>query len=1045
MKALTRTATRLSAAALLLLPAACQDGPTGPPAVATLEAPAALDGVVGEAVQAEIRVLDGRGRGIRGIDVALSVEGGGSVSADTMTSGADGVVPVSWILGTRAGDQRLTASAQSFTATVIARARAGAPTRVSSVGSVVREDTVGRTGEPAAARVVDSWDNAVSGHSVTFSAPAGVLSATTATTDDEGVARVDVRYPDVAGAFTVRAQSPVGSIEYLYEALPGAAASLTVVSGAGQTGQVGKELPAPIVVRVADALGNGRAGETVRFEVAGGGGSFVPAQGVTGADGAATARWVLGTTPGLHDAVVSAGSLSPAPISATATPGAPDSVTVLGDGQEGDTGAFLPSPLVVRVADRYGNPVAGVAVTWRVVTGGGSISDASGATDAGGAATATWRMGTAEGEQRAQAVVGDLPPVTFTAAAYGGLTITAASLADARRGWPYDVALTAARVEGTPTWSLVGGALPAGLSLAPEGTLSGTPQVEGTFPVTLRIADEAGAQDEAAFDLVVCGAALDLSAGETAVVPFPERCGVVLPPGGGAAYRVGVMARAYRTSGSVNEAVAAGILLRSRVGTPGDAFSLRLPSIVQAPAPEEPALDPETRRLAEATERLHRMLREEERRRFPAPRRAPTLGPPLAQHLLRADSVPLQRTFFVRDYSQGATVTVPATLRDSSAHVLYYEDDGVASENARATDTEIRRLIEYYDAYGPPIIQEAFGGFGPQGTTSNFKDDAGNVLQLPAGDLDRNGRLIVLQIRPSLMLSGAAAYVTSCDRFPRPEHAVSGGTCSYSNEGEVTYYNRPSSDFYLGSLVHEAKHISSHGWAIFGGRGYNPSWIEEGTAEIAKEKSSRDASALADGEEARAADAQTTREGYGMYVVNARARSFLRASPASGIIGTPSPNPNGSTYYGSSWLLHRYLADTYAAGDEDAFFRTMNTTGGGVAAIEQATGRSLSALLVELMAAVAVEGQPAARAAATTRFRSYDFVDIAAQYAGTWPYALGVGPFRTGDAELSTYYSAPSFFDFEAGSEPMRLDALGLGGENALADDDVAVTVTRIR
>ncbi|HUH11974.1 MAG TPA: hypothetical protein VMK65_02650, partial [Longimicrobiales bacterium] len=189
-----------------------------------------------------------------------------------------------------------------------------------------------------------------------------------------------------------------------------------------------------------------------------------------------------------------------------------------------------------------------------------------------------------------------------------------------------------------------------------------------------------------------------------------------------------------------------------------------------------------------------------------------------------------------------------------------------------------------------------------------------------------------------------------------------------------------------------------------------------------------------------------TRATYGMGVVHSRARAFLKAAPANGFIGNPNPNSANSTYYGSSWLLHRYLADAYAGGDEPAFFHAMNTGGTGIEAIEDATGRPFSELLAEVMTAVALEGAGAARAAAPAPFRSYDFADIATVAAGTWPYALSIGAFRTVDTALATYYSAPSFFEFEAeGGDPLRLDTLTGEGLDALLDDEVVLTITRIR
>lgn len=1025
--------------AVLLSAAACGDDPAGPPAVDALEAEAAvLAGTVAEAVPVGIKVLDAAGRPIRGIDVMLAVSGGGSLDADTVPTGSDGVARASWTLGIRAGEQRLTAQAQGHTAHISADARPGPARSLVGLGALQREGTVGSQGDPLAVRALDAWDNPVPGQAVAFATTAGRLAATSVATGGDGTAMTHVTFPTATGDFVVTASVGGARVEFPHAALPAAPALLRATAGEGQSGEVGSALPVPVRVVLTDEHDNPVPGRTLTFEAAEGG-SVSAATVQTDPEGAAVATWTLGPAAGTQTLRARFGSLPELAIEALASAGpASTASAAAGDGQGAQQGTELDAPVVVRVEDRFGNPVGGAPVEWRVAVGGGALVSAHGTTGADGLASARWRLGAA-GPQRLDATAQGLGAVAFTATAYDGMTITVDSLAGARRGWAYEARLTA--TGGGLTWSLAGGTLPAGLSLGADGVLAGVPAQEGVFPLVVRARDAGGAQDDADLSLRVCGDALTLEPGETAQVVWPEACGALLPPAGGAAYRIGVMARAYRTSGYQASDVGGGLLLRSRVGTPGQAFGLTAPQVPPA-RPVEEALDPEIRALQEATERLHHQLREEERRRFPRVAATP-LGPPLPAAMARVQT-PLTRSFFVRGN------TVSATLRDSSAHVLYYQDDGVIAENSRATDAEVRALLEYYDAYGDSIVRDVFGGLGPPGTTRNFKDDAGNVLELPAADLDRNGRIIVLQIRPSYMPSGAAAYVTSCDRFPRLEHVAAGYYCASSNEGEITYYNRPSSDFYLGSLVHEAKHISSHGWAIFGGRGYNPSWIEEGTAEIAKEKSSRAASGVRDGAQVDRAgiypSGSLTRATYGMGVVHSRARAFLKAAPLSGIIGNPSPNPSGSTYYGSSWLLHRWLADAFADGDEAAFFRAMNTGGTGIAAIQDATGRTFSELLAGFMTALAVEGSGAARAAAPLRFRSYDFADIATVASGTWPYALGTGAFRTGDVSLPTYYSAPSFFEFEAaGGDPLRLDALTGEGLDTRADDEVVLTITRIR
>ncbi|HEU4829412.1 MAG TPA: Ig-like domain-containing protein [Gemmatimonadales bacterium] len=91
-----------------------------------------------------------------------------------------------------------------------------------------------------------------------------------------------------------------------------------------------------------------------------------------------------------------------------------------GDGQDGSIGTALAEPLRVIVTDELDAPAAGVVVTWTVTSGGGSITPSS-TTDADGIAEATFTLGPANGEHRAEASVSGLAgsPVGFTAVAGG--------------------------------------------------------------------------------------------------------------------------------------------------------------------------------------------------------------------------------------------------------------------------------------------------------------------------------------------------------------------------------------------------------------------------------------------------------------------------------------------------------------------------------------------------------------------------------------------------------------------------------------------------
>ena len=93
---------------------------------------------------------------------------------------------------------------------------------------------------------------------------------------------------------------------------------------------------------------------------------------------------------------------------------------------------------------------------------------------------------------------------TTFASQTSALTITTVSLPAVTAGVPYSASLTEAGAMGTPTWSIVGGSLPSGLSLS--STTGVTVNITGTTiqvnppPVTFRVTDVGGPNNGAYFD-----------------------------------------------------------------------------------------------------------------------------------------------------------------------------------------------------------------------------------------------------------------------------------------------------------------------------------------------------------------------------------------------------------------------------------------------------------------------------------------------------------------------------------------------------------------
>lgn len=87
---------------------------------------------------------------------------------------------------------------------------------------------------------------------------------------------------------------------------------------------------------------------------------------------------------------------------------------VSGNEQAAPLGAVVADPLVVRATDQNGVTVPGVALSWAVVSGGGTFIAASTSTDATGLGQAVFRLGNSLGPQQVSVSVGTQDPIVFT-------------------------------------------------------------------------------------------------------------------------------------------------------------------------------------------------------------------------------------------------------------------------------------------------------------------------------------------------------------------------------------------------------------------------------------------------------------------------------------------------------------------------------------------------------------------------------------------------------------------------------------------------------
>ncbi len=480
--------------------------------------------------------------------VTLALSGGTSgatLGGTTTVNAVGGVATFTGLQINKSGtDYTLVASSSGLTSatTNSFNITAGAASRL----EFTNQPSSSSTGLPIGTLTVsaeDQFGNVITGFTglvtlaIASNPGAATIGGTTSANAVAGVATfgsVTLNRPGSGYTLTASATGLASATSTTFDVAVGAAANIAVVAGAGQSGNVGAALPQPIIVQVQDLGGNGVAGTTVNFAVVTGGGSVLPASGVSNSTGLVQTTWTLGATVGAQSMSATSGGLGGSPLTinatgtstlvhfavitspaaaqvggVTVTPGfvvraqdasnnpistftgtvslaigtnpgggtlsgttsvsavagvatfnafsidkAGTGYTVVasaagytsgvssafniaagpattmavsaGQAQSAAASMLLPTPLAVLVTDVGGNPIAGRAIAWAVVTGGGTVDSATSHTSVAGIATTRWTLGVSAGAQSVSATSSGLTgsPLTFTATASGGVAST---------------------------------------------------------------------------------------------------------------------------------------------------------------------------------------------------------------------------------------------------------------------------------------------------------------------------------------------------------------------------------------------------------------------------------------------------------------------------------------------------------------------------------------------------------------------------------------------------------------------------------------------
>jgi adhesin/invasin len=372
---------------------------------------------------------------VPGVPVLFApASGGGSVTDGSAVTDTAGVARVgSWQLGTPVGQNTLTASASGlagspvlFTANAsrdvaFQLLRASIDTQTATAGQPVST--------PPAVQVADQYGNPVPGASVTFTltgALIGSLAPSSATTDSMGVARVTSwSLAAIAGLNTLDAAVPglVGSpMTFSANGTTTTATNMLLNAGDGQLGVVGTALPTVYSVAVRNALALPVQNVQVHWAAGPAGGSMNPATSLTDASGIASSTHTLGSAAGTQTATASVGGLAGSPITFTATaqPGAAAQIVKQSiDPQTGTVATAVTAP-VIKVADQFGNGVAGAIVDF-APSGGGTLGAVKDTSDGAGLATSSsWTLGTLAGLNTLSASAAGVQAVTFSATGVAG-------------------------------------------------------------------------------------------------------------------------------------------------------------------------------------------------------------------------------------------------------------------------------------------------------------------------------------------------------------------------------------------------------------------------------------------------------------------------------------------------------------------------------------------------------------------------------------------------------------------------------------------------
>ena len=163
-----------------------------------------------------VHVTDQNSNALAGVSVTWAVVGaGGSVSAASSLTNANGDATVLWTVGSAVGLDSLTASIATGASVTITATVTASPSQLLKVSGDNQSVTAGTNSQPLVVRVENAANAGIGGATVTWAITSGggALNATSTVTDANGNTSVVLATNPAPGTATVTATGPSGSVQ----------------------------------------------------------------------------------------------------------------------------------------------------------------------------------------------------------------------------------------------------------------------------------------------------------------------------------------------------------------------------------------------------------------------------------------------------------------------------------------------------------------------------------------------------------------------------------------------------------------------------------------------------------------------------------------------------------------------------------------------------------------------------------------------------------------------------------------------------------------